>query len=181
MRFPMAWATVARDNVALKWGVVALSCVSLVLAIALAGAASKAPLLIDRGCVSEAVEGKPVGNIQSADELKAFVTEALHQRFDSAAVASPAYLSFEELTARSKEDAELNSRKMRQRVLVNELARDGDKVSVQADRLISVGEVRSAFAFPLIVTLGSVPRSVSNPYGLVVLRAEPVKLEGGEK
>jgi hypothetical protein len=67
---------------------------------------------------------------------------------------------------------------MRQRVLVNAVTKNGDSLIVDADRIISVGSIRSAFPFPLIANISIVTRSQSNPYGLVLVRALPQNLGG---
>lgn len=170
MRFPNAWASIARENVALKWGVVALSLVAVTLGTVLAFAASAPPIVIERGCVSRELKGSPPA--QSEAEIETFVRESLSQRFDSEAVASSAYLSLDELAARERDVRELENRKMRQRVLVNTVKLDGNHVTVDADRLISVGAIRSALVFPLVLTLGTVPRTEANPYGLVLIQVE---------
>lgn len=175
MRFPNAWASIARENVALKWGVVALALVAVMLGTVLAFAASAPPVVIERGCISRELKRSPPA--QTEAEIEAFVKEALAQRFNSEAVASSAYLSLDELAARDRDLRELENRKMRQRVLVNEVKREGGRVSVDADRLISVGAIRSALVFPLVLTLGTVPRTEANPYGLVLIQVESKKVD----
>lgn len=173
MRFPNAWASIARENVALKWGVVGLSLVAVILCTVLAFTASAPPVVVERGCVSRELKGSPA--TQTETEVEAFVKEALSQRFDSEAVASTAYLSLDELAARERDTRELENRKMRQRIFVNTVKRDGDRVAVDADRLISVGAIRSALVFPLALTLGRVSRTEANPYGLVLIQVESKK------
>jgi hypothetical protein len=59
---------------------------------------------------------------------------------------------------------------------------EGSLVKVEADRLLSVGTIRSAFMFPLVVTIGTVSRTPSNPYGLELVGTESVKpAEGGSR
>ena len=178
MRFPNAWALVARENVALKWATTSLALVCVALATILAFEASTPPVVIERGCISRELKSAQVA--ATAAEVEAFVKEALSQRFDSDSTASPAFLSLDELAARERDVRELENRKMRQRVLVNAVKRDGDHALVDADRLISVGAIRSALVFPLALTLGSVSRTEANPYGLVLIRVEPKKSEGTE-
>ena len=52
-----------------------------------------------------------------------------------------------------------------------------DGLTVDADRLISVGEIRSTLKFPLKVQLARVARSEGNPYGLQLSAVEEIKPE----
>ena len=134
-------------------------------------------MVIERGCyskVAKAQDGK-----RSPEEVSAFLREALAQRFDSDAAIHDAFLDDEEIALREREQKELLSRKLHQRVILGKISIDGGNVSVEADRLISIGEVRSAFRFPLLVKMESVTRSEGNPYGLVVSEIKTV--QKGEK
>ena len=66
-------------------------------------------------------------------------------------------------------------RKLKQKVIVNAVELKDGKAYVDSDRLISVGKVRSAFVFPLVVSLESVSRSMENPYGLRVKSVDEIK------
>ena len=111
-------------------------------------------------------------------EIEAFVKEALRHRFDTDATPNAEFLSVDEFRLRAKEQDELQRRQMRQRVLVNGVTKNGDAITVDSDRLISVGTIRSAFTFPLTLTISSVTRSEANPYGLVLVKVTPVA-QGG--
>jgi hypothetical protein len=52
--------------------------------------------------------------------------------------------------------------------------------TVDADRLIAVGDIRSAFKFPLNVRVESKARSLSNPYGLLLSNVQTID-KGGSK
>ena len=64
---------------------------------------------------------------------------------------------------------------MKQIVVVNKVELKDGKAYVDSDRLISVGKVRSAFIFPLILNLESVNRSINNPYGLRIKSVVEIK------
>jgi hypothetical protein len=114
-------------------------------------------------------------------ELENFVKEALHQRFDNDAVVMNDFISSDEISHREQEQKELNQRSMLQHVLLNSVEVKGNEVTVNADRLISVGQVRSAFPFPLMITLSTDIRSESNPYGLTVIKISEIKKEPSAK
>ena len=176
MRFTTAWAKVTSQNVTLRLVIVTLASLLTLMAIIAAKAALRDPLVIERACYSSALEAKSVAN--TAVEIESFVKEALDQRFNSDATPNAEYLSVEEFRLRAKEQDELGRRQMRQRVLVNSVEKKGDIVTVDADRMISVGSIRSAFPFPLTLSLSASSRSQANPYGLVLVKITPV-IQGG--
>jgi hypothetical protein len=106
-------------------------------------------------------------------EIKAFIAEALQARFNTNLV-NPLVLTREQSVFRDKEQTELAKQKMRQTVVVNDVLVEKDGITVDADRLISVGEVRSSFKFPLKAELRSETRSEGNPYGLVSSQVEEI-------
>lgn len=166
MKFTIAWAKVASENSVLKAVVLCLSALCLFFGASSLKLALKDPIVVERGCYSKVAaitDGK-----RSATEIESFLKEALAQRFDTQAVVRNDFLSDDEQILRSKEQKDLQNRKLSQKVILNAATVEGGSVIVDADRLISVGEVRSAFKFPLNVKIESVTRSEGNPYGLVV-------------
>lgn len=178
MRLSVAWAAVAAQNVTLKVGVVSLAIVSISLAIVTAQLSLRKPLLIERGCLTRAVDLKPTSH--DVGEIETFIREAIRQRFNSDAVPIPDYLTSEEEVARAKEQKEFVGRDMTQTVIIRGLKVDGSKISVDADRLIAVAHIRSAFLFPLMATIATTSRTESNPYGLQLVKIEQAKQEASK-
>lgn len=165
MKFTVAWAKVSSENSILKSVVLCLTLLCLFFGISSLKLALKDPLVVERGCFTKSA---PMGDSKrTSTEIEAFITEALSQRFNSQALVQNDFLSDEEQLLRAKEQKDLKNRSLFQRVIVNSVTVDGAVVTVDADRLISVGEVRSAFRFPLTVKIESVARTSGNPYGLV--------------
>ena len=140
----------------------------------------KDPIVIERGCDSKIAE------IQSANQTKAeienFIKISLSARFDSILKNDPAiYLTENLQTARMKEQSELKNKSIDQRVIVRSIKFDQDKYFVEADRLISIGKVRTAVPLDLTVNISSKVRSVSNPYGLILTMVDQVKDEPNGK
>jgi hypothetical protein len=148
-----------------------LAALLAVMAFAVVKSSMKNPIIVERACYSSPLETK--SSEHTPVEIEAFVKESLRQRFDSDVTPNSEFLSVEEFKMRSIEQDELGRRQMRQRVILNSVIRKNDIVTVDADRLISVGSIRSAFPFPLRLFLSSVSRSESNPYGLVLLKITP--------
>ncbi|MGK5085734.1 hypothetical protein WDW37_20790 [Bdellovibrionota bacterium FG-1] len=169
MRFTVAWAHVISENLALK---IALGCLSLVLvglSITVVSLSTRKPLLIERACFSRAIA--IASGERSPSEIEVFVREAVAMRFDSMAQVKPGFLSADEERYRGQEQLDLKKHDLSERILVNAVEIHGEKITVDSDRLFSVGAVRSALPFPLTLTLGSVGRSEGNPYGLILLQS----------
>lgn len=171
MRFTVAWANVLSQNITLRTAVVALSTCTLVFGICAVRLALKDPLLIERGCASKVLS---TAEAQHTDqEIMSFLQVAIPARYDSLVLEYKPFLSDRELTSRLNEQEEYRKKGMSQRVLVNTAKGEAGVFVVDADRMISIGKVRSALPFPLKAEIRSVSRSPGNPYGLVLHRIVP--------
>lgn len=140
----------------------------------------KDPLVIERGCDSRIAEIQSAS--QTKEEIESFIKLSLSARFDSSLKNDPAiYLTEGLQLVRMKEQNELKNKGIDQRVIVKTIKFDQDKYTVEADRLISIGKVRTAVPLDLIVNLASKIRSVSNPYGLVLTFVDQIKDEQNGK
>jgi hypothetical protein len=173
MKYTEAWASVVSQNLNLKIVTGILGVLSLVLGMTTLKLTFKDSVIIDRGCYSKVAA--PVKDEHSKTEIEAFLKEALSQRFDSLVQPIDGLLSPDELVLRATEQKEFDSRGMKQRLVINQVTEDSGGFKVEADRIISVGEVRSAFKFPLLAKLESKSRSYSNPYGLLLVTVKQVE------
>lgn len=173
MKFNVAWAKVAQENSILKAALLVLGSLCTLLAICMTQLALKNPLVIERGCFSKAAN---LADVQHTNvEIQNFMEVALSQRFDTKDPGRESFLSSSERDLRLKEQKDLMARKLNQRVVVNAVDVSDKGVTVEADRLISVGDIRSAFKFPLVVKVESVTRTVANPFGLILSEVKPVE------
>lgn len=165
MRFHVAMDSLEKEVKIWRFAVVSLLILSICLCIGILNTAQKNPLVIERGCLSKVVD--PVGVSVTDFEIQQFVSLALAQRFNSSEKQMN-FISGEQFLAKTKEQLELSRQQMSQVVLTNQVQILEKEILVNADRLISVGEIRSAFKFPLRVLLERVPRTDVNPYGLIL-------------
>lgn len=179
MKYTEAWASVVSQNLNLKIATSILGILSLVLGMTTLKLTFKDSVIIDRGCYSKVIT--PVKNEHSKAEIDVFMKEALSQRFDSSVQPVDGLLSPDELNLRITEQKEFASRNMKQRLVINQVTEEADGFRIDADRIISVGDVRSAFKFPLFVKLESKARSSSNPYGLLVVTAKQTEDKSSQK
>ena len=175
MRFTEFWAELLSQNNALKWGLVSVSILSITLATGLISMATKEPLIIERGCFDKALN--PVSAKQTDEEVERFVRVALAKRFDTDAQDAQVFLAADEYATRQKEVEDFSKKGMSQRVIVNTVKVGEKSVVVDADRIISIGKIRSALPLPLILKLKTTDRSNGNPYGLVLSDATLVSAE----
>lgn len=173
MRFTIAWANIIGQNLTLKVVVGFLTLLCGVLGISLVKTTLRDPLIIERACYTRAAA--PSSSTHTETEIANFLREALPERFDSNTVVTAGHLSPEEDGFRAQEQAALKSSNMTQRIIVNAIKVEKGRAFIDADRLVSVGQVRSAFRFPLNVTVASTLRIAGNPYGLILVEAKPTK------
>ncbi|MEI8025266.1 MAG: hypothetical protein WCI18_02855 [Pseudomonadota bacterium] len=172
MRFPTAWADIAAQNVTLKFVIGALSISLVTTATIVAKLALKDPLVIERGCISKSAKKVSV-NVTDV-EIKGFVEEVLPQRFGTGIDAKSAYLSLPQLKARAIEMEDLRKKGMGQKLVVNSVTIKGDAIRVDADRLVSIDKIRSAFPIILEVLVSRTTRTEDNPYGLLLSKVDNV-------
>lgn len=173
MKYTEAWASVVSQNLNLKIVTTILGILSVVLGMTTLRLTFKDSIIIERGCFSRAIT--PVKDQHSKDEIEAFLRESLSQRFDSLIQPVDGLLSPDELKLRQVEQKEFESRNMKQRIVVNGVSEDPEGFKIDADRIISVGSIRSAFKFPLLIKLESKSRSYSNQYGLLLVTTKQIE------
>ena len=178
MRITSAWTRLILENTGLKSALICLTLICFALSALLFEASSKEPLIIERTCFSRAIE--ITGSLQTKEEVDTFVRLALSQRFDSEAKTVD-LMDLELRQLRSKEQNELSARQMSQFIHVTSITGENGAYAVDADRLISVGSVRSALRFPLSIKIAAIPRSTANPYGLTLVDVTQIKEVKNEK
>lgn len=178
MKFVDAWDSLAKENSSLKYLLSAITVISLFLAAGWMKESAKPALVLDRGCDTKKV---PLTSDKvSEDEIRSFLSEAVQARFNSNPTQLH-YLSYKQKVLREDEQKEMQSRSMTQTVFVQSVEFDKEKIVVFADRLISLGEIRSAFKFPLTVKVEMENRTASNPYGLILTEVEQNKDKEAKK
>lgn len=180
MKYTEAWASVASQNALLKLAISILGLLTLVLGMTTLKLTFKDAIVIERGCFSKVTN--QVKDEHTKQEVETFLQEALAQRFDSMVQPVDGLVSPDELRLRQTEQKELETRNIKQRIIINQVSPSNDGAYlVDADRIIYVNELRSAFRFQLLVKLESKARSQSNPYGLLIVSAKQVETSNDPK
>ncbi len=175
----MAWACVLAKNISLKLATLILLLLTITLGLTTVKLALREPLIVERGCISRLVQ---TGSTERTPaEIEAFITEALTMRFNTNSPQIGGYLSLDEDGVRINDQKELLQRSMTQKIIINGVKINGATVTVDTDRLISVGNIRSALPFLLFAQIATVTRNESNPYGLVLNKVSVIKKDEGDE
>jgi hypothetical protein len=174
MKLSNAFDGLARENQFLK-ALVKLLVIVTIAAIGLAFITyDKMPLIVERS--SRGLE------ITSATEfartqldVKQATALMLHARFDTDAVSPEILLNPKQLALRSAEQIDMKARGMSQSIVIRRVLIEKDRVLVDLDRVISVGEIRSALRARLKVSFEETSPNELNPYGLQLSVAEPIE------
>jgi hypothetical protein len=172
-RYSSAWANIARENNVLKLLILFLGVITFGLGISNAKLSGKPALVVERGCVTRTL--KVARSEPSGEEVEAFLREAISERFDSVTPNGTDFLSLQTGEDRSNEQTELSRRGIKQRVLFNELTRTGPDLVVDADRILSIAQLRSAYSVKLSVSFEETERTPSNPYGMILTQAKVIE------
>lgn len=166
MKFSTAWAQIAAQNVSLKVAAVLLAIISVAQLIIISQMAMKNPLVVERSCLTQILSVKELE--PNPDEIIAFIKDVLPSRFSSTEPLKPGTFSLEESLAKEKELTALKQRQIEQRVLVNEVIINEKNISASADRLVSIGKIKSVLPLKLKISIQQTDRTEANPYGLII-------------
>ncbi len=178
MKYSEVWSRLLTQNLTLRTAIVSMGVCVLYLGGIVIYQASKDPLIVERSCYSKLISS--VSSKHNEDEIKAFLELALSQRFDSDKKPYAAFLTSALEERVRVEQEELQKNGMRQKVIINQIKIGENESQIDADRLISVKHIRSAFQFPLSVKLNSTARTTENPYGLQLVDVTSIKVDAGK-
>lgn len=178
MKYTVAWANALSQNSILKATVGVLLVSTFIFCLTTVKLAVKGPFIIERECYSRTLT--TADSKHSQTEMEQFIKVALPKRFDSDGADFRSVLSEDEIQFRAKEQEDLSKKGVSQRVNITSVKMEGSSATVEADRVLSAGKIRSALFFPLKVTLATTSRTPSNPYGLILKRVSQVQVEDGK-
>ena len=181
MKFSDAWAEVIRQNQHFKIALLASVITSIVLSFCTIHFSTKGPLIFERSCYTK--QSNASNSKQTALEYEMFLDKALKQRFNTNEKVIEGFLSVEEKKNKVKEQSALAQNGLSQFILLRKIEFKDGYFNVDADRLYSVNNVRSALSIKLKVTVESKDRTETNPYGLILIKTEeikPLEKDGGK-
>ncbi len=140
----------------------------------------KMPIMVERS--SHGLEiVRPTEFARSEVDLKTATALMMKARFATDTMAPELFLNQKQLLLRDTEQKDLKSRGMSQSIIVKNVTIEKDMALVDLDRLISVGDVRSALKAKVKVRFEEVSPNELNPYGILLSLSDPIKDKEPEK
>ena len=181
MKFETVWADIASQNATLKIITVCLSATVFGTTVLATFIGMKDPLVIERGCSSALAQMADSNSLRPTDsEKEQFIREAMAMRFSSRVTPNLNYLTVPLAKARAAEQEDYARKRISQFVIVHKVQLDGETATIEADRIVAVDKLRSAFPVMFMAKLATTQRTAENPYGLVLTSVE-LKPEGSSK
>jgi hypothetical protein len=173
MKFSAGIDGLTKENRFLK----TLTKMLLLLAILLLGMVytlyDKTPLIVERSSRGlEVVRASEFS--RNPDDLKLALQIMLKARFDSETVSPELFLNPRQVVLRETEQKDMKARGMNQRVVVKRIIFEKEQAIVDFDRVIAVGDLRSALKTKVRVSFEEVSPNELNPYGLLLSMADPI-------
>ncbi len=176
MRLSSSVDYLSKENKFLKMIITMLFFPISILAIGLLVQMDRPPLLLE-----ETANGftllKPTPLKRSEESIQHALRHMIESRFDSKAINSELFLSPRQIELREAEQKELQSRGINQVTVYRGAKVNKDGAIVEFDRVLSVGDVRSAMKVTLNVVFTEVQPNATNPYGLLLALANPITKE----
>jgi hypothetical protein len=173
MKFSSAVDALSRENKNLRMLALlqALGTVLLVITVLLFH--EKAAIQVERS--SRGLE------IVSAMPLKRTKEDVIHAiglmlkaRLDTEAVSPDVFLSARQMELRNEEQRELKSRGLDQTILPRSVEVGDGQATAEVDRVVRVGEIRSALKTKVMLAFEEVEPNELNPYGLKLASLTPM-------
>lgn len=165
------------ENAFLKRVIICLFIAAPVIFMAMAVVIMRPPMIVERTShgleIVRNTEFSPTEN-----DIKVAIDLMMKSRFNTDAVAPEIFLNKTQLALRDAEQKDLKSRNLFQSVIVRGIYITKDQAVVELDRVISVGEIRSALKAKVKITFEETSPNELNPYGLLLSLAEPIENEG---
>ncbi len=167
--------SLSRENSNLK------RCVGLlILVIGILGALNysqyfREPILIERS--SRGLEViRPTEFKRTDSDLRRGVEIILKARFDTLAINPELFLTDRQVALKESEQRELKSRNIQQSAVLRNVQLSKAEALIDFDRVLAVGEVRSALKTKIKVAFEEVTPNELNPFGLKLAFAESVEI-----
>lgn len=105
-------------------------------------------------------------------DLKVAVQNMLKARFNTVTFSPELFLSEKQKLLRESEQREMKSRNMTQAIIIRNIEMSKDQAMVDLDRVIAVGDLRTAIRAKIKIAFEESEPNELNPYGLVLSLAE---------
>lgn len=182
MRFSSGIDSLSRENRFLKQlTLIVVSLLGIMCGVVLA-LYNKPPIVVERSSRGlEIVKATPQVLLLD-EEITQAVSLMLKARFTTNSPSPEVYLNQEQLELKSIEQTDMASKNMSQGIVIREIELKREEILAQFDRVISIGEVRSALKTLVKIKFEEISPNELNPYGLILSKVEPLEnIKKGEK
>ncbi len=174
MRFSSAVDSLTKENQFLRYSVKSLTFTSLILALTVIFLHDRSPVVVERS--SRGLEiVKMTELVRSQDDLEQALRLMIKSRFDSESPNSEIFLSNRQMELKVLEQKEMKSRGLTQNIVFREAQVSKEEAIVEFDRVLSIGEIRSALKTTVKVAFEETEPNELNPYGLKLALAVPLE------
>lgn len=174
MRFSSAVDALSKENQFLRTVIKILALTILGLGLTVLFLHDRAPVVVERSSRGlEVVRMSPLSRTEQDIDLA--LRHMLKARFDTGAISPEVYLSKRQMELREAEQREMQSRNLFQSVVFRKAKVSKDEAVIEFDRLLSIGDIRSALKTTIKVAFEECDPNELNPYGLRLALAQPVE------
>lgn len=174
MRFSSAVDSLTKENQFLKLSVKSLTFTCLLLALTVIFLHDRSPVVVERSTRGlEIVKMSEL--ILDEQDLELAIRLMIKARFDSESLNSELFLSHRQMELKNLEQKEMKSRGLTQNIVFRKAQVSKEEALVEFDRVLSIGEIRSALKTTVKVAFEETEPNELNPYGLKLALAVPVE------
>ena len=142
-----------------------------ILAVVVGSLSTRDPVIIQSSTRGFEIM-QPMTVAKSNLDIKLAVHNMLKARFNTDALSPELYLSDKQGLLRESEQRDMKSRNMTQAIVIRNIELSKDQAFVDLDRVIAVGDLRTAIRAKLKIAFEESEPNELNPYGLVLSLAE---------
>jgi len=174
MKLSNAYEGLAKENHFLRQVTIGLLVLSTLLLGVVYSLYDRLPMMFERSARGLEIVA-PTPFMRRSDDLKAAITLMVKARFESTVIAPEIFINPKQIVLRDTEQKEMKARGMSQSIVVRTVEVSKDQAVVDLDRVIAVGEIRSALRAKIRVSFEETTPTELNPYGLLLSVAEPIE------
>ncbi len=180
MRFSSAIDSLNKENLFLRKVVKLLLASVLLLGISVLFLHDKEPVVVERS--SRGLEIVRIATlVRTESDIDQALRLMLKARFDSGSISPDIFLSKRQMDLREIEQREMKSRGLFQSVVYRKGKVSKDEAVIEFDRVLSIGDIRSALKTTVKVAFEETGPTDLNPYGLKLALASPIEQKEEKK
>lgn len=176
MKLSLSIDALSKENEHLKFILKMQFCVVLILLIEVVFLNNQVPMMV-RSSTRGLELIQPVNFERSDLDVKSAAELMLKARFNTESISANLFLADKQLQLRENEQKELKNRNMLQTIVIRKIEITKDQAIIDLDRVIAVGEIRSAIKTKLKIAFEETEPNELNPYGLVLSFVEAQNTE----